>query len=92
MQVDELRPIVAGYERVWRNTSGDIPLDPGLYSWLSSVRVKALAMQVELQDEVKRTIQAGRSERTTNRVLHDIWKDLESWEQQMDDFLPIMQV
>lgn len=92
MQVDELRPIVAGYARVWRNTSSDIPLDPGLYSWLSGVRVKALALRVELQDEAWRTIQAGRSERTTNHVLEDIWRSLETWEEQMDEFLPIMQV
>ncbi|OIW23807.1 hypothetical protein CONLIGDRAFT_718772 [Coniochaeta ligniaria NRRL 30616] len=90
MQVDELKPIVAGYARAWRSTSGDIPLDPGLYSWLSGVQVKILGLQVELQDEVIRT--TGGREQPTSRTLHGIWKDLETLEQQMDEFLPIMQV
>lgn len=90
MQVEELRPIVVGYARVWRNSSTDIPLDPGLYSWLSGVRAKALGLQVECRDEMTRTL--GLRERTANRVLQDICKDLETFEQQMDEFLPILQV
>jgi len=91
LQVEELQPIVAGYARVWEQTTSDIPLDPGLQGWLSGVRVKALALQVELQDEVQRTLRAGRRV-STSGVLHLIWEYLESCEQQMDDFLPIMQV
>jgi hypothetical protein len=82
MQVEDLAPIVAGYARTWKNTSIEIPLDPGLHSWLSGVRVKALALQVELQDSIP----------SPSSVLHLIWENLESCEQQMDDFLPIMQV
>lgn len=91
IHVDELRAIKAGYARVGRGTSTDISLDPGLFAWLSGVRLKALALQVELQDEVKRTLQAGHSQRSTNIVLRDIWTDLEKWSRQMHEFLPIMQ-
>jgi hypothetical protein len=67
-------------------------LDPGLYAWLSGVRVKALGLQVELQDEVRYTLRPGRLGRSTNYDLQSIWQDLEDWKKQMDDFLPIMQV
>jgi hypothetical protein len=91
MQVDGLQPVVAGYARVLERSTLDIPLDPSVQSWLTGVRIKALALQVELQDEAQRTLQTGRRE-STSGVLHLIWEYLESYEQQMDDFLPIMQV
>lgn len=92
MQLEDLTPIVAGYARIWKHTATDIPLDPSLPSWVSGVRVKVLALQVELQDEVKLAPQAGSSVASTDGALHLIWEYLENCEQQMDDFLPIMQV
>ena len=91
LQVDEVQPIVAEYARVWAQKTSNMALDPALQAWLSKVRVKALALQVELQHEVQRTLRAGR--RLSNSgVLHVIWGHLESCEQEMDSFLPRMQV
>ncbi|KAI1338314.1 hypothetical protein F5Y15DRAFT_416960 [Xylariaceae sp. FL0016] len=46
-----LEPIVGGYERHW-NPDGptpDLPIDPGLYQWMVSVRVELLGLQATLQ-------------------------------------------
>ena len=94
IQLVELKPIVIGYARVWSATSMEIPLDPGLFAWLYGARIKALALQVELQEEVRRTLQQGHSERgmEQNHVVCGICDDLKTLEQHMDDFLPIMRV
>lgn len=88
-QVMELSPIVSGYAKVWSGISEDIPLDPGLHNWLSGVRCNALGLQVELQEEARRTSQ---KEDGKNIGVDLMLEELHDWKRQMDDFLPIMQV
>jgi hypothetical protein len=83
-QVTDLEPIIRGYVNVWATTAAEIPLDSGLQEWLSGVRVKLLRLQVEVDEYIKR----GQRSDTLGSIL----ASLESWELQMKDFLPIMQV
>lgn len=89
-QVAELIPIASGYAKVWQKSSRELPLDPGLYGWLSGVRVKVLALQAEV-----RSISRQNSSDVPISYFPDllsIWHDLEDYEKKMSDFLPIIQV
>ncbi|KAK0610086.1 hypothetical protein B0T17DRAFT_621363 [Bombardia bombarda] len=86
-QVSELDPIVSGYAKLWPTSSRDLPLDPGLHSWLSGVRVKILSLQAEAQ-----RIGRDPNPKASHTFLPSIWEDLDEYERKMADFLPIMRV
>jgi hypothetical protein len=91
-QVAELEPMLVVYARVCLSTSTEIPLDPGLFTWLSGVQVNALALRSELQDEVERTAQRTGSTPCMSPSLRGLLDALKNHEQQMEAFLPIIQV
>ncbi|KAK8031108.1 hypothetical protein PG990_000842 [Apiospora arundinis] len=45
-----LEPMVEGYAKHWdANQTSDLPLDPGLYEWMSNLRIELLGLQRLLQ-------------------------------------------
>lgn len=91
-QVAELKPILVAYARTCFSTTIETPLDPGLFTWLSEVQVTASAFRSELQDKVKRTAPGTVDPPFMSHTLRDILDVLKTHEQQMEAFLPIIQV
>ncbi|KAK4159448.1 hypothetical protein QBC43DRAFT_327287 [Cladorrhinum sp. PSN259] len=87
-QVRELAPILSGYAKAMSlgSSADDIPLDPQLEGWLSSVRVKVLSLQVEAHNSL------GRHSLGYKHEFERILQDLEEHEDKMEEFLPIWQV
>lgn len=85
-QVAELLPISSGYAKVWSGARQDLPIDPNLHGWLTGVRVKVLSLKAEIQAISRSDPDASPSNLVT------IWHELEVYEKQMVDFLPIIQV
>ncbi|KAJ0166870.1 hypothetical protein CTA2_5493 [Colletotrichum tanaceti] len=91
-QITELRPILAEYAAQWENPLGakDIPLDPSLSLWVSSLRTifRKLRRQSRLWRGLVNT-EEGKEARSALAKLDDA---LEKHMKQMNDFLPIIQV
>ncbi|KAK4227320.1 hypothetical protein QBC38DRAFT_324075, partial [Podospora fimiseda] len=89
-QLRELAPILSGYAKAMasNDSSDDIPIDPGLHSWLSGVRVKALSLQATARNSLEKLVY----NLEPNQAFVGIVQDLEEYEDKMDEFLPIMQV
>ncbi|TID07562.1 hypothetical protein CH35J_001510 [Colletotrichum higginsianum] len=91
-QITELRPILAEYAAQWEKPLGakDIPLDPSLSLWLSSLRtiVRKLRRQSKLWRALANT-EKGKKVRSALVKLDDA---LDNHMKQMNDFLPIIQV
>ncbi|KAK8059016.1 hypothetical protein PG994_009464 [Apiospora phragmitis] len=48
-----LEPIVEGYSKHWdTHQTSDLPLDPGLYEWMSNLRIELLGLQRLLQRHI----------------------------------------
>ncbi|KAK2036718.1 hypothetical protein LZ31DRAFT_482994 [Colletotrichum somersetense] len=90
-QINELRPILAEYATQWENPmeTRDIPLDPSLSLWLSSLHT----MVSKLRRNSKRWSRYRYTEegKKVHLALVQLDAALDSHVKQMDDFLPIIQ-
>jgi len=90
-QVSELDPIVSGYAKLWPSAR-DIPLDPGLSTWLEEVRVKLVSFQTQFHKLANDSRYNSPFNSPPDPTLIQLWMDLEGCQKKMIEFLPIMQV
>ncbi|KAK5662174.1 hypothetical protein OQA88_8079 [Cercophora sp. LCS_1] len=99
-QVDRLQPMLSSYSKV--SDTSELPIDPALHSWLTGVRVKAIALRAESQRLARdqsdlhennhdyRTLWQYADIHVRASELIKTWDKLGEYKKQMDDFLPIM--
>ncbi|EFQ25668.1 uncharacterized protein GLRG_00812 [Colletotrichum graminicola M1.001] len=91
-QINELRPILAEYAIQWEKSAGatDIPLDPSLSLWLSSLET----IVSKLRRKSRRWSRHANTEegKKVHSALLQLDAALDNHIKQMKDFLPIIQV
>ncbi|KAH8197537.1 hypothetical protein TruAng_008273 [Truncatella angustata] len=89
--LNDLNPILEGYSKQWttKHAHVSLPIDPGLYEWMSDLRIELLALQALLQDQMSNR----RSDSGPSTFISDLTKYEESLRESCDhmaSFLPII--
>ena len=90
-----LEPIMVGYAKHWdpdEAAAVALPLDPGLYEWMSNLRIELLGLQDILQRHMANNLGAGAPDKRTTGSRLDKYRDsLAGFAAEMENFLPIIQ-
>lgn len=91
--LNELTPIMEGYSKHWNPEMATVslPIDPGLYDWMSDLKVELLGVQALLQNQMS----SHSAESRSSTFVSDLVNYNESLERscdQMTSFIPIMKV
>ncbi|KAK1976784.1 hypothetical protein LZ30DRAFT_602811 [Colletotrichum cereale] len=91
-QINELRPILAEYAMQWEKSAGakDIPLDPSLSLWLSSLQ--SIVSKVRRKSRLWLRLANTEEGKKVHSALLQLDAALDNHVKQMNDFLPIIQV
>jgi hypothetical protein len=87
----ELVPIMSGYSKYWdpEEASISLPIDPGLYEWITDLKVHLLGLQALLQNELNNP----HSESGASNTVFDLRRYEKSLNESCDQivgFIPIM--
>lgn len=90
-----LEPIMLGYSKHWdpdEANSVTLPLDPGLYEWMSNLRIELLGLQDILQRHMANNLGVGAPDKRTTASRLDKYNDsLVEFATEIENFLPIIQ-
>ncbi|RYO98376.1 hypothetical protein DL764_007103 [Monosporascus ibericus] len=103
--LQQLSPVLEGYSKHWdpKHATGNIPLDPGLKTWMLKLRIELLSLEDKLQKDINRQaaptqVARGLRPRVPDVSEYDKPLDASSYVQilatfsaQMEVFMPILE-
>ncbi|RYP30512.1 hypothetical protein DL767_006189 [Monosporascus sp. MG133] len=103
--LQQLSPILEGYSKHWdpKHATGNIPLDPGLKTWMLKLRIELLSLEDKLQKDNKRqdmSTQVARGLRSRVPDISEYDKPLDAsnyveilatFSAEMEGFMPILE-
>lgn len=88
--LEGLKPILEGYSKHWNpNQASDLPLDPGLYGWMSEIKIELLGVQALLQRQMGLPCLSNQPAVGSDMEKHSV--SLTEFSDWIAGFLPIMQ-